>query len=389
MSEHAECSPSQLKRVILCPASRRMVKEYKAKSSSVYADEGTMLHGVTTYELTKLYRPDLHVEGSIGIALTTEQKGCINDCLEYVESLMRELKLVSEVKSIEFETFTTLNHLSLPECSGTSDVIIRSTNRVDVIDWKFGAGIPVYVEENTQLMAYALGALNEEHKVVLHIVQPRLDYATSWSTNKDYLMYWYGDVLRPAILESRNTDASFNPGIDQCRWCVGPICKARADNIHNMAKDIFKKYIEPECTTVPVAELMPLLDKIDEINAFAKDLRAEALKAAMSPEGLIGYKVVEGRSLRNWVDEDAARTWLMDKTESGEAPFSFEDLFKTTFQSVAQIEKLDKNLKKDDEFNKLWAKSTGNPVLVPDNDRRPAMNKLSAKEVFSKYVEVK
>jgi len=357
---HAECSPSQLKRVLLCPGSRRLKREAPEEKASDYAIEGTMLHEVTE---RKIYARHYHLfkkvnhkesyykrlDANYKNKLTKEQYTVTEECVEYFESLIRELQLTSEIESVVLEGKTSLEWYNLPEVDGYVDVCIKSDNRIDIIDWKFGQGVPVSSKENPQGMAYAAGSfdsileLTEKDSVHIHIVQPRLNSFTPWHTSGSELFEWVKEILYPGIVASRKPDAPCIPG-DACNmWCVGPSCTAREKMVQKKASEIFEQYTPGNLHNdfTDDDELAPMLKDAKMINSFITELTALALQKCISGEGFPGYKAVAGRSFRYWVDEKKAEEWLQDKAEDNDVNFEYEDLYVTKFVTVAAAEKLD------------------------------------------------
>lgn len=86
-----------------------------------------------------------------------------------------------------------------------------------------------------------------------------------------------------------------------------------------------------------------------------------------SGEPFDGYKLVEGRSLRQWQDEEQAQRLL---AENG---YDDDKLYTKKFVSVAQAEKLI-GKKNRELITDLVVKPPGKPTLVPESDKRPAIN---------------
>lgn len=402
-NKHAECSPSQLSRIMACPGSRRLLRDFK-KSSSSYADEGTMLHIAVELELRAAYNtlirsnvPDALVcdRDEVFANLTREQKTAVEECVEYFESLVRELQLISEIKSIELEAATSLEWCDLPEVSGYVDLKIMSDRRLDIVDWKFGQGVPVSPVDNNQLKGYAGGSLQtpDEWKSVdeihLHIVQPRLDSMSSWMISADDLRTWIFKDLTTAIEASRKEDAECIPGEMQCRWCVGPTCRVRAKKTQETASIIFEKYVKKELLKndfIDPGELSSLLKDAKMVSTFIKELTGIALEKCISGDGFPGYKAVAGRSSRKWRDQQDAETWLLEQADDPKYKFEFEDLYETKFVSVAKAEKLDKSFKKATDFKELFYKTAGKPTLVLESDPRKAISSR-AEAVFKDYAK--
>jgi hypothetical protein len=401
---HAECSPSQVKGIILCPGKRRLRRQVP-RGSSNYADEGTMLHEITETLIRERYSEYFKTPSPADVAryntLDKEQQIAVDECLEYFESVLRELKLTRIIESIELETRTSLKWFGMPEVSGFVDVIIKSNGRRDIIDWKFGQGVPVYSIENDQLMSYAAGSFTSEEEmqecpdIYLHVVQPRLDYMEPWQLTSSHLFDWMKYKLLPAIEASRKDDAPCIPGEEQCRWCIGTNCKARAEKVMADAQEIFSKYvggtedkpiIDFDKDLIPDSEIAHMLTKAKAIDAFIKELAGSALTKCISGEGFPGYKAVEGRSFRLWRDDEDAKEQLLALAEDPTSDFEIEDLFESKFVSVAKAEKLSKDIKKEDWFKDLWYKSPGKPTLAKEDDKRKPFND-SATNVFAAYAK--
>ena len=84
----------------------------------------------------------------------------------------------------------------VPEGFGTSDVVVLSDKTIEIIDLKYGKGVPVDAYLNPQLMLYALGAVDkydiiyEFETVRMTIIQPRLDNISTFEIEKEELLYW-------------------------------------------------------------------------------------------------------------------------------------------------------------------------------------------------------
>ena len=78
-----------------------------------------------------------------------------------------------------------------------------------------------------------------------------------------------------------------------------------------------------------------------------------------------GFKIVEGRSSREWADQSIAEAVLAKD-------YAAYELYETSFISVAKAEKLvgKKNM---DALNDIIIKKSGKPTLVPASDKRPAL----------------
>ncbi len=120
------------------------------------------------------------------------------------------------------------------------------------------------------------------------------------------------------------------------------------------------------------AEIAAILPRIDDLAAWANDIKEYALQQALSGTEYPGFKVVEGKSNRKFTDENAVAAVV---TEAGFDPYEKKLLGITAMTSLLGKKK----------FNELLTgyitKPQGKPALVPESDKRPAMN--TAKDDFS------
>lgn len=442
---HHECSPSQLKRLDLCPASRYMMRELNACKADIvktidqrvvdgvpdeevfnglpinllyinmtdeFAEEGTLLHHVTELKeyvhfYDYLLEPPTCEEltnmqkelGDIVPDLEREQRTAVDECLDYVERVIMRLELEDGEVKMVIEGETDMSLWYNEHANGYVDVTLLTPRRLVVIDWKFGQGVPVTVESNPQLLSYSAGQVKRwrewagdstDHKldaIEIHVGQPRLDYWGSETYKYRELTNWIKYTLTPILLATENEDAPFHPGEIQCRWCVGPICAARSDYVNEGVKEIEELMTVRDnkkiSEIVAIEDVVHMIAKAKVVDRYLKDLGAFALKSAISGTAVPGKKVVEGRSSRNWLDEADALEWLENYAEeTGE--FDFEDLYDSKFVSVAKAEGLSKAIKKDKEFKTLWKKYPGKPTLVDEDDPREAVT-IDATSVFKDY----
>ena len=135
-----------------------------------------------------------------------------------------------------------------------------------------------------------------------------------------------------------------------------------AANWEIVDKYIDKIYLDDE-------DVKDILDHASEIRNWLDDVEADALKQALAGKEVLGYKLVEGRSNRLITDKEAAATILKEN--------GFEDIYKP--QELLAMGALEKKVGKTAFAELLSAyidKPQGKPVLVPESDKRPAMNSL-------------
>lgn len=381
MTDHAKYSPSKMEMILECPGSITMEEALKQQGElpppSTYAEHGTKLHHYVYVAATQNEKcvDDLEVD----------DRNAVVECLDYLRVLVNSLG--HKNFSLNFEVRATLEPWGLPEVWGTTDVFLRDneTNHVHIIDWKFGSGIWVSAYKNPQLMTYAAGSLAQPtrtKKITLHVVQPFLDNFSTYEMPYRELYDWVHGELAIGIQEAKEPDPRFNPGPEQCRWCAGKNhCNAHFKWAKANATKIFRNYefthSIPQEEMLELIELGPAIDKA--IKGYKAFVTAEMQKGRPYP----GLKLVEGRSIRKWKLEDGAAQWISENTDIDEM-----DLISTKFASPAQVEKIDRSLKRNPEFQDLFTKAKGKATLVKESDPRPALEPSKrGVDVFANYAQ--
>jgi len=376
--DHAFFSPSRLERILACSASIPLEEALglPPQKPSVYAQHGTHLHGVTDHVTTK------GIEVLPRFELDIADKTLVLDCVDYLETLIKSLGHTNY--RVQSESRVTLRPWGLEMVWGTLDKSISDNvkRHMHIIDWKFGSGVPVFLEDNPQLLAYAAGAVGWPtlySEVTMHVVQPALDSYQSKTINIHDLFDWVHTVLAPGINKAMKGGGVFNPGEVQCRWCpnVGN-CDAYDAWINAQASRLFELHaLLPENVTPET--IKEFLDKAPAVEQAIKAYKAFVTREIEHGHAMPGFKLVEGRSNRQWKDEKAAVTWLAANTK-------IEEFFVSKAISPAQAEKLDRGIAKNEEYLSLWDKPPGKPTLTSENDARPAIKlEKSAQEVFQYF----
>ena len=224
-------------------------------------------------------------------------------------------------------------------------------------------------ENNPQMMCYALGALDtydgiyDIKAVRMTIFQPRRSNISTFTMKKEDLLDWAENTLKPAAQLAIRGEGDFKAGA-HCQFCaVKATCRKRAEYNLELAQYDFEmpEHLEP-------AEISAILPRIDELVSWAGDIKDYALQSALSGTDYPGYKVVEGRSTRKYTDETAVASAVKD---NGFDPYEKKLLGITAMTSLLGKKKFEKIL------GGLIAKPPGKPVLVPETDKRPAMNTAS------------
>lgn len=125
----------------------------------------------------------------------------------------------------------------------------------------------------------------------------------------------------------------------------------------------------PLLTDENVEDILP---KVDALTAWASDIKEYALQRAISGKQWRGFKLVEGRSNRRYVNEEAVAAAVQD---AGFEPYEQKLLGITAMQRMLGKRRFHEVLAG------LVEKPQGKPALVPESDKRPPMN--NAKQDFN------
>ncbi len=166
---------------------------------------------------------------------------------------------------------------------------------------------------NPQMMCYALGALDiydgiyDIETVKMTIFQPRRENISSYSMDKLDLLQWAETFLKPTAELAYKGEGDFKAG-DHCQFCaVKATCRKRAEYNLEMAQYDFEMP-----ANLDEAEIAAILPRIDDLVAWAGDIKEYALQQAISGTEYPGFKVVEGRSVRKYTDENAVASTVAD-----------------------------------------------------------------------------
>lgn len=266
----------------------------------------------------------------------------------------------------------------IPEGFGTSDAVIIYGRTLSVYDLKYGKGVKVSAKGNTQMRCYALGAylgpaeLYDIKEVSMVIIQPRLQWVSVDALTSDELMDWAENDLKPNAVMAYIGEGDYVPG-EHCRFCpVAPRCKALA-----LQASILQE-INRSPDLLSNEQIAELLRKVGPLKTWITNLEAYALEQAQAGTPIPGFKVVEGRSLRQIPDQKAAIDALQ---KSGLAEDSY--LRPRELKTISDLEKLLTKKGFNTLLGEYVVKPQGKPTLVEDTDPRPAMS--SAKDDFSEY----
>ena len=366
MAQHSSIvGGSTAKRVINCPGSVALVAQMPPKPSSVYADTGTLLHNVIADVLDGKATPQDFL-GAVHADVTLDQ-----DLID--RKLMPALAALNEIdpdKIMEYETEVVVGFGDLlPGVFGSADIVGRIGDTAYIVDWKFGDGVAVDVEENPQLMFYAAAAMRTPAaqwafegatKVELVIVQP--PYVKRWETTPRRIQLFEKELMQ-AVKVAQRPDAPLAQG-DWCRWCAAkaicPIMTGAAD-----------RALVSALKGVDVASVSDHLKIADQLEGWIKEVRALAMQTLEAGLPVPGYKLVPKRAMRQWMDEGKALDAMCD------LGLDVKELTETKLLSPAQAEKVLKKHKLALPADHVVAVSSGN-TLASEDDPRPAVLQIGA-----------
>ena len=364
MGKHALLSASSSHRWLNCPPSARLCELYADKASD-YAAEGTDAHTLGEYKL----KTALGIKAKDPTSKLTYYSEEMNDCasgyaayiLELVEAARKTCAdpVVLIEQRLDFSRYVEGGF-------GTGDCVIIADGTLHICDYKHGAGILVDATDNPQLKLYALGALElfdgiyDIDVVSMTIYQPRRNNVSTYTVFKESLYQWAEEVLKPTAEIAFAGGGEYNCG-EWCQFCKAKYeCRKRAERNLELAKLEFKRPPRLEDD-----EIESILGKIDALISWASDIKDYALQAAIGGKQWFGWKLVEGKSNRKYVNEEAVAQMVRS---AGYDPYEHKVM------GITAMEKALGKTKFIELLGDLVGKPQGKPTLVPEGDKRPAIH---------------
>jgi hypothetical protein len=259
---------------------------------------------------------------------------------------------------------------------GTLDDGRLNEDVVYISDFKYGKGVQVFAHENSQLKLYAAGVLQDfgwlypdVERFVLRIYQPRLNHIDEFEVTKPRLLEWLNDEVKPIAERALLPGAPLKAG-EHCYFCPAKAtCKVRAELVLQTVSGSFGDLDAPQNLAVLTNdEIAGILPHLENVKKWCGDVEAHALAAKVRGEKVGDFKVVEGRSFREYAV-------TMDKVAETLEPVIGSQLWAPReMRSPAQVEKLLGGPKKAAPILKaIVRKPRGKPTLVPGSDPRPEM----------------
>lgn len=369
---HSKFSASSSHAWLLCPQYLAM-QEHFPDAPSQYAAAGTLAHSIAELKARSYFLEPMP-KRSYNAKLTALKKsldydpGMDDATDQYLEALKQKAMSFEEKPFVALEVQVNYDEYA-PGGFGTSDCIMIGGDRIVVVDYKNGAGVPVSAEHNSQMMLYALGALQTYRPIYgdsikvaeMVIVQPHAGGVKEWSWTVEELKQWGREVVIPGARRAGEAKEPACPG-EWCRFCRGKAqCRARIDELLGLEEQM-------ALPVVPDEEIGDILKRGEALVEWYNSLKDYALNACLAGKTIPGYKAVAGRSLRAWGDIDKAFAALQERNVS-EAM-----LYERKPVSVAGLEKILGKKTFAEVAAEFVVSPPGKPTLVPSTDKRPAFN---------------
>lgn len=368
MTAHAKLSASSSSRWLNCPGSVAACADLANRSSS-NALEGSVAHALAEYCLKAPANP-YDLEGKVlpeypDFPIPSEMCRYISDYIDYI----------AEIGGVqEYEVRIDYSHL-VKNGFGTADCVALVGTTLHVVDLKYGKGVFVSAQENSQLRLYGLGALElysgiyDVQNVVTHIFQPRIDNIDCEEIAANELIQ-YGEWVSERAKLTEQPNAERVAGDKQCQWCLAkgtcPELKRYTEEALLLSFDDLGE--APALQNLTDSDLSRILQAAPLIRTFLEAVYKEVEAKLIAGEPFDGYKLVHGRSSRKWDSSLDTEAELLQRF-----PAIADSMFERSLLSPAKLEKL---LSKDEResLSQLIVKTQGKITIAPASDPRPAVN---------------
>lgn len=412
---HALLGASSSHRWLHCPPSARLCADLP-DTDSPYAREGSLAHELAALCLQQIYQSPrtkaayasarARILNALGYAAeATECGGTVapDEAAQirarsaassaadaavgaYLDLIQDDCSLIYTNKPMVLIEQRVDYSRFAPEGFGTCDCITFGQDKsgqwwMRVYDYKHGKGVPVTAERNSQLLLYALGALDAFSliypidMIALTICQPRRDNITSWQITPEELLAW-GESIRPIAAQAYAGEGEFCEG-DWCQFCgAKDRCRTRAERFTALEDFGYRTPADPR-DPLTDAELSDVLTVGERLDKWLDQLRKYVQDLLLAGGTVPGWKLVEGRAVRAFVDPVQAFELAKAAGVKEELLYVREPITLTALESLMGKKPFAEALATQ------ITRKPGKPALVPEADPRPAITKATAEADFA------
>lgn len=371
---HSTLSASSVHRWLSAPPLPQLEKLFP-KDASPMAAEGTAAHALCEYKLRKalgqkIKRPASDFDND-------DMEAYTDDYCSYVMEEFQKANLNHPGTTVLIEQRLDFSKY-VPDGFGTGDCIIIADGLMHIIDFKYGKGVRVAAENNPQMKLYALGALNNysmlynrPDTIEMTIFQPRIGNISTWSLETDTLLHWAKTELKEKAELAINGQGVVKYG----PWLQFSNCNA----VLRVRYDEYKKLQALQLKSPHLMnneEIEEVLANVDELIKWANQVKAYAQDLTINHgKQWTGFKVVEGRSIRRYKDE--AKVAQVAKANG------FTNIYQQSLLPITKLEKVMGKKNFDELLGPYIYKPAGKLTLVPNSDKRPAVDTTNAQDEFT------
>lgn len=393
---HARYSASAAQRWLNCGLSVRL--SAGKDDAGREAREGTLAHALLEAAMRDgldkairqtRFQPD--DDELVDVSVTDE----MIDAVGIAEDWLRDL--IAAHPGAFYETELALDDLKSvhPLTGGTADFVMVDERRqvIHIVDFKYGKGHVVDVQDNVQALTYAVGCLFRFHNygirtVRLTIIQPRAPHKDgqirTWETSVADL-YDHAAAMKEAIDHAESAAATAKAG----PWCKNGFCAVRGqcsayrEYALELAKADFADDEEgelavqvPQLRHLNEGEMRAVLAAADIVLDWVKQVQAYCHDQAMAGKVPTGFKLVPRRGRRYFLADPNEVRDLAD------AYFERDEYEPRKLLTVAQMEALFGKKKFATVFKDRVENRSSGYNLVPADDPRPERVKAQAEDEF-------
>lgn len=364
---HALLAASSSHRWLHCTPSA-VLESREPDTTSEAAQEGTEAHALAEKKLRSWLKTGRR---SAFKAPNAEMDEYTSDYRDYVIEVFNAAKAKTPDAQLLIEQRLDFSQW-VPEGFGTADAIILADKTAHVIDFKYGKGVLVNAKDNPQPKLYAAGVLGsygliyDIQEITVHIFQPRKNSITQATYQVSDLIKWLDEEVKPTAEKAFKGEGKCVPDDSADGYCL--FCRFK-----NKCRERNARMIEIVNLNYPDApqeldkkDLENLLPHLDAIAKWAKSVQDYALEQALDGVKFEGFKLVEGTSRRQILDEEKLVEALKKQGIKDDVIYQ-----PVKVQTITNLEKgVGKKL-----FSAIAdpyiGKPKGKPTLVPISDKRP------------------